>query len=231
MKHLLLSLLLCFSLTASEQILLVVADDLDQTTATLQRFELTAGHYERRGAPIEVNLGRNGLAWGLPKEQILHRDGPEKREGDGRAPAGIFGLGETFGYAQEIESSMPYRQMRPDLICVDDGRSEDYNLIIAIERDVEIRSFEWMRRDDPLYEVGITVRHNPQQVPGMGSCIFLHVEKAPGSPTAGCTSMPIEELRTIISWLRPQMKPLLVQIPKSSCSEIALLYKGVTCFE
>ncbi len=229
MKHLLLPLLLCFSLTASEQILLVVADDLDQTTATLQRFELTAGHYERKGVPIEVNLGRNGLAWGLAKERTLHRSGPEKREGDGRAPAGIFELGETFGYARQIESSMPYRQMRSDLICVDDGRSKDYNLIIPIERDVEIRSFEWMRRDDPLYEIGVIVGHNPQQIPGMGSCIFLHVERPPGSPTAGCTSMTIEELRTIISWLRPEKEPLLVQIPKSSCSEVALLYEGVAC--
>jgi L,D-peptidoglycan transpeptidase YkuD (ErfK/YbiS/YcfS/YnhG family) len=230
MKHLLLPLLLCFSLNASEQIVLVVADDLNQSTAILQRFERIAERYQRKGALIKVNLGRNGLGWGLGENGLNYRQNePEKYEGDGRSPAGIFRLQQIFGYAGHVQSTMPYRQMTENIICVDDPKSPYYNSIIPIDGSVNIRSFEWMRRDDPLYALGITVDHNRRQIPGRGSCIFLHVQKAPGSATSGCTSMTKEDLQTLIAWLNPKKKPLLVQIPREKCPRIAEIFRGVTC--
>jgi L,D-peptidoglycan transpeptidase YkuD (ErfK/YbiS/YcfS/YnhG family) len=46
-------------------------------------------------------------------------------------------------------------------------------------------------------------------VPGRGSGIFLHVT-ATGGPTLGCVSLARPQLVTVLRWLRPGAKPLIV---------------------
>lgn len=230
MKHLLLSLLLCFFLNANGQIVLVVADDMNKSTGKLQRFERTAEYYQKKGNPEKVNLGRNGLGWGPGEKIIRHSPSePKKYEGDGRSPAGVFQLQQIFGYVNHLPAAMPYRQMKREHICVDDPESAYYNMIVPVKKDLHIKSFEWMRRDDTLYALGVTVGYNLQRIPNRGSCIFLHNEKAPGSATSGCTSMSTKNLKTIIRWLNPGKQPLLVQIPREECSQVARIFPGVIC--
>lgn len=230
MKSLVLIFLTILPLLASGQLLVVIADDFDTPKASLQRYEYGAGHYVKVGNAIAVNIGRNGLGWGIGESETMHgADEPFKREGDGKAPAGIFSLGKVFGYAPNARTAMPYLHATRDLICIDDASSPFYNTIRPVNDSVVVKSFEWMRRDDELYALGVTVGHNPQGVSEKGSCIFLHVQKSGDSPTAGCTSMTIDELRTLAGWLDPDKKPLLVQIPKSRCMQISRRFNGVTC--
>ena len=42
-------------------------------------------------------------------------------------------------------------------------------------------------------------------VPGRGSGIFLHAMK--DGPTAGCVSLALPHLRTVLRWLRPDASP------------------------
>ncbi len=218
------------SLFAGNQIVFVVSDDFNATTAQLQRYELLDDHYTPVGKKVKVNLGRSGLGWGLGSEVLRHKENePVKQEGDGRAPAGIFALQQSFGYAPTIGSAMPYIQADEKLICVDDIDSDAYNTLISPDEHERPKSFEWMKRDDDLYEVGVTVAHNRAQEYRAGSCIFLHIQKADASPTAGCTSMTKEALLEIIAWLEPSKEPLLVQIPRGYCGEIEKRFSGVTC--
>jgi len=181
-------------------------------------------------SPINVNLGRNGLGWGLGKEKIVHEPGePVKKEGDGKAPAGIFTLGNAFGYSKALSTRLSYQSASKDLICVDDSRSRYYNQVVHVSPLVKIRSFEWMRRDDSLYKIGIIVNHNKAALAGCGSCIFLHVEKKRLSPTSGCTSMSYRDLKGLLEWLDPEKEPLLVQIPKQYCPTAEKLFPGI-CF-
>ena len=64
---------------------------------------------------------------------------------------------------------------------------------------------------DGLYRWGIVVGHNPANQPGAGSCIFIHLWRGPGQPTAGCTAMSEENLPRILAWLDPALDPRLVQ--------------------
>lgn len=227
-KSLLLLLLLVFSGSAHEQMLLVVADTMDAPTAQLQRYEYHANRWQKTGRPERVNLGRNGLGWGIGIQTLPHAPtDPEKYEGDGRAPAGIFALGPVFGSADTLPTAMPYLQTTGDLICIDDSRSEHYNRIVPIKPNLRFGSFEWMRREDGLYRLGVVVGHNPDALPGQGSCIFLHIERAAGSGTAGCTSMPSKALASIIRWLDPAKEPLLVQVPKKSMPWVSKRFNGV----
>ena len=53
-----------------------------------------------------------------------------------------------------------------------------------------------------------------QPQPSAGSCIFLHVAPPPGSPTAGCTALAEADLLTLLRWISPKGRPLLVQLPR-----------------
>lgn len=223
-------ILLFFTLCAHEQLLLVVVPDMNASHALMQRFELVNNRFEALQTPATVNIGRNGLGWGHSEYRFTHpQHGPQKHEGDGRAPAGVFPLISLFGYSENFPSAMPYHAMSASHICVDDDASPYYNRIVRAEQTGPLASFETMRRDDAQYELGITVAHNPQQLRGAGSCIFLHVQRETNAPTAGCTSMTLSRLSTIARWLDPEKAPLLVQIPRSACKSAESLFPGLSC--
>ncbi len=218
-----------WQLCASEQLVVVVANDMNSSEGLLQRYERIKGYYLPSGKHLPVNLGRNGLGWA--RESTLASQCPaiQKREGDGRAPAGIFPLTALFGYAQSLPVIMPYIPADATRICVDDAAHPDYNRIVILDPEHPPKSFEWMHRDDALYEFGVVVGYNREGTPNEGSCIFLHVEKNASAPTAGCTTMPRDILQKLMQWLDPSKEPLLIQIPKCACSEIASRYQGVVC--
>lgn len=121
---------------------------------------------------------------------------------------------------------MPHQTTTATLHCVDDGKSAHDNRIID-ERDVTRgadgglpwTSSERMLRKDALYTLGVVVDHNPARTPGFGSCIFLHVWRAPDKATVGCTTRPHEQLRDIVAWLSGAQHPLLVQLPRAVYDE------------
>ncbi|WP_345976623.1 L,D-transpeptidase family protein [Sulfurimonas sp. HSL3-7] len=215
---------------ASEQLLLIESNDFNTTHAVLTRYESRADSYVQVGEQIPVNLGRNGLAWGLGESGFKGKAGePLKQEGDGRSPAGIFTISRAFGYAAQFKTKMPYIQADAALICVDDSQSDDYNTILDRNESDSPKSFEWMKREDDLYKIGLVIEHNSVGKKGAGSCIFFHIQKSEDAPTAGCTAMREEDLNTIMTWLDPAKKPIVVQIPRSYCSQAESLYRGIHC--
>jgi zinc D-Ala-D-Ala dipeptidase len=171
------------------------------------------------GEPVRAAVGRSGLGWGTGLHADPRMDGPAKREGDGRAPAGVFRLSSAFGYAAAAEVPwirLPYVRADPSIECVDDLRSRFYNR--RVDRDTiaqpDWTSHEELRREDELYEWGVWVDHNSApSAPGGGSCIFLHVWGGPGVATSGCTAMAEGDLRALLAWLDPRARPVLVQLP------------------
>ncbi len=207
-------------LWANEQIVLVVSNDFSSKKAILSCFEDNKRVFDS----FEVNIGKNGLGFGLGKIELV-RSGTEpiKQEGDKKAPIGIFTLDSIFGYEKNLKFKMPYIHANENLICVDDSGSPFYNQIIEMPSE-KPNSFENMRRDDAQYELGVVVGHNKEQFKQRGSCIFLHVEKSENTPTAGCTAMSLENIRKITSWLDKSKNPILIQVTKSQLDEISKLY-------
>ncbi len=222
--------LTCDLASASDQLILIVGDDFNTTHAVLTRYEKQTNSYEQVGKQLPVNLGRNGLAWGLGKSGFNTKaDEPAKQEGDGRSPAGIFTISTAFGYAAQFKTKMPYIQADSELICVDDSRSDDYNRILDKNESDDPKSFEWMRREDDLYKIGLVIDHNREGKKGAGSCIFFHIRKSEDAPTAGCSAMKEEDLNTIMTWLDPAKEPKVVQIPRSYCPQAEALFPGIHC--
>jgi L,D-peptidoglycan transpeptidase YkuD (ErfK/YbiS/YcfS/YnhG family) len=212
----------------SLQVVVVVSNDWDSTTGTMECFSREAPDkaWKADSDKIPVNLGRSGLAWG----RGLHGDpplpGPIKHEGDGKAPAGVFELPMAFGYAPKKKATfvrLPYLALTKDIVGVDDVKSRRYNQIVLVDHLTakDWNSCETMLRKDGLYEWGVVVNHNTSPiVPGAGSCIFLHIWKSSGKPTAGCTAMDRAELIQLLGWLEPKAKPVLVQLPRSAYRQL-----------
>lgn len=206
-------------LFASQQIILVVSEDFQSKKAMLECYEDS----KIKCGSMEVNLGQNGLGWGIGEVPLMQRiSEPHKREGDKKAPAGVFKLTDIYGYNKKSNLQMPYLYASKELICVDDSDSMFYNQIIQAKGNE--KSFEMMKKEDHRYELGIVVAHNKMAKKEDGSCIFLHVKLSEDEYTSGCTAMNLDEITKIIQWLDKSKNPLLIQIPKSSSAEIKKLY-------
>jgi L,D-peptidoglycan transpeptidase YkuD (ErfK/YbiS/YcfS/YnhG family) len=213
---------------ATRQLLVVRTESWSSTVGNLQRYQSIGEKWRAIGNPVPVSVGKNGLGWGLG----IYRnpdDAPAKREGDGRAPAGIFRLGPAFGYTPRppVGCKLVYRPITERDYFVDAPTSEDYNRWVTIPaRKPNLPeklwpSFERMKRPDRLYELGIIVQQNDRPVvKGRGSAIFLHVWRNPSVPTVGCTAMARDDLVALLRWLDPKQEPLLVQAPASELKNI-----------
>lgn len=224
-------------LASAGQLLLMVAPNWQSSGAHLQRFERWRpdGDWQPVGPAIAVSLGKSGLAWGRGRHAPLA--GPQKREGDGCAPAGIFAITALFGYAAPDSplaraAKLPYQAATPDLKAIDDPASAHYNRIVdqsAVAR-ADWASCEDMLRSDERYAIGAVVAHNAEpSVPGAGSCIFLHVWAGEGVPTAGCTAMALADMREIAGWLDASAAPLLVQLPQAEYAARRAAWGLPTC--
>ncbi|WP_255323094.1 hypothetical protein [Lysobacter sp. K5869] len=205
------------------QLVLVTTADWNASQGRLQRYLFEGGGWLAVGAPVEVSIGRNGAAWGRGLRAAPGDGGPVKREGDGRAPAGLFAIGTAFGYGETAQTALPYAPMSASHYCIDVPDSPLYDQIVDARKvgaDAIEGSTEPMRRDlhangDPRYRLGFVIAHNPAHIPGAGSCIFAHLRRAPGEPTAGCTAMDDAAMAELLAWLRPQARPLFALLPRA----------------
>lgn len=206
-------------LARSRQVVVVVTRGWDDVPGLLRRFERrgTKGAWVQVGREVPVAVGRNGLGWGSGLVETGAAAGPQKKEGDGKAPAGVFALGTAFGFAERREAErlrVPYLMLTPTIECVDDTASRKYNRIVdrLAAGKVDWNSSERMRSVEG-YRWGLVVRHNDAPpVAGRGSCIFLHVWAGAGQGTAGCTALEEERLMELLRWLDPKKSPRLVQL-------------------
>ena len=220
----------------STQMIVVTTSDWNAVEGRLRRYERATVHEKWRplGEPISIVVGKNGLGWGIGviatgDSNVRAASDPVKREGDGKSPAGVFTLGTAFGYASQPLPGlkMPYLNLTPSIECVDDTGSKYYNRIV----DRSVVAADWNSsehmRNVGVYRWGIVIDHNgidhngivtedntnPPE-PGGGSCVFLHIWHSLDQGTVGCTAMSEIDLETLLTWLDPGRKPLLVQLPE-----------------
>ena len=201
--------------SVTSQLIKVTTKGWNTKDGKLQRYEKDKnGNWIKVGKSINIVLGRNGLGWGLGLHTIPESAKYIKKEGDGRSPAGLFSLGNGFGY-KKFKIDFPYEKYTRTDHCVDDSNSQFYNTIINSRKvKKDYKSFEYMKLRNNLYKYGITVEHNLQNIPNSGSCIFIHIKNRKGTGTAGCTAMSEGAIVKILKWLDPKKNPLLLQLPK-----------------
>ena len=212
----------------AQQMVLVLVADWDDTRGTLRTYARDGGAWHQNGDAAEVVVGRNGSAWGLGLNTRHPAKGPVKREGDGRSPAGVFAIGEAFGYADQAVSGLPYAQMQASSWCVDVSGSPLYNRIVDVREtgaDAIVGASEPMRLDltnhgDQRYRLGFVIEHNAQQQAQGGSCIFAHLWSTPDSTTSGCTAMADASMERLLSWLDATRRPVFVLLTEDDYARL-----------
>jgi D-alanyl-D-alanine dipeptidase len=215
-------------LAGSRQLIIVTTPEWSSVRGTLRRFERRGAKWMQVGEAFDIVVGRSGLGRGAGVVD-MEGEGPSKREGDGRAPAGVFRLTRAFGFASAGESTwlrVPYTPLTPGVECVDDTASAQYNRVVnrSDVKTIDWNSSERMREVEG-YRWGVIVAHNARAVPGGGSCIFLHIWAGPSKGTAGCTAMEQPNLEALLRWLDSRKRPLLVQLPRSEYTRLGPVWK------
>jgi L,D-peptidoglycan transpeptidase YkuD (ErfK/YbiS/YcfS/YnhG family) len=204
-----------------KQLVTVTTKSWGDVSAIVRLYERSASgesDWRRLGHPFPAAIGQRGLAWGIGLHGTGRTGEPAKREGDRKAPAGVFRFGAVFGTAAPKQVRflrLPYRQVTSTTEAIDDPRSKYYNQIV--ERS-KIAYPDWVSSESMLqvggrYRLGVVIEHNIQAVPGFGSCIFLHVWDPRYSGTSGCIATDFRHLVQVLRWLDPEKRPLIVQLP------------------
>jgi L,D-peptidoglycan transpeptidase YkuD (ErfK/YbiS/YcfS/YnhG family) len=207
---------------ASRQMVLVTTDGWTSNHGTMRTFTRGRRGWVAAGLSAPVTIGKTGAGWGLGLN-APQQGGPVKHEGDNRSPAGVFRIGETFGYAAHGNTAMPYRALSATDYCVDVSGVTHYNQIVdadVVGAAAVKGSTEPMRRDihlhgDQRYREGFVIQSNPDAVPQAGSCIFGHLWRSSTSPTAGCTAMTPATMQSLLTWLKPKDQPVFVLLPEA----------------
>lgn len=210
---------ICSEPSLPHQLIVVVTDSWNDSEARLYCFERRDGKWAKAKGRFMAVVGENGMGWGIGVAGG-QPEFPIKQEGDRKAPAGIFPLVKAMGYeASSLAGSFPYEQIEESTRCVDDPHSALYNKIVK-ESDYDVPGFElWksselMKRKDDLYKWLVVVGYNTKEPkPGTGSCIFMHIWRAAGKGTAGCTAMAEKDIVEILHWLKVEENPALAQLP------------------
>ena len=199
----------------SRQCLLVITDSWKSPAGKLTIFErdTATSSWRKSGRALNVRVGRAGLAWGRGLTTTGNLSGPVKKEGDDKAPAGIFRLRTVFG--RERDTKMPFIKINRNIVAVDDPGSRHYNQVLD---ESKVARRDWKHAEEMFriagYKRGVVVEHNVPAAAGAGSCIFLHIWEGPAISTSGCTALSEPDLAGIIRILDPSRVPVLVQLPK-----------------
>jgi L,D-peptidoglycan transpeptidase YkuD (ErfK/YbiS/YcfS/YnhG family) len=176
----------------SDQLITVTAASYGATQVELTAYRRVDGHWRRAFGPWTAWIGRNGMA-----------PPGAKREGDGRTPSGTFGFQFFFGVDANPGVHFPYRRVYAYDVWDDDPASPLYNEWVDERYGNPGADPEPM--DVSAYDYGAVIAYNTARTPGLGSAIFLHINI--GTPTAGCVTLPVEELLEILRWLNPAASP------------------------
>lgn len=217
--------------SSSRQLILGIADDWNSSKATLRLYEKSGAKWQPVGDPWPSRLGKNGLVWGRGLHPVP-AGATTKKEGDMRAPAGVFSVGGAWGYQASIPKhpKLFYRQVTPRDLWVEDPQSPHYNRNLILDRDPATawEKKQQMKQSDPAHALKLFIAHNapPKVIPNAGSSIFFHIWRAGGTkPTAGCTTMDEQKLRSLIARIDPTRHPVYVLLPSAEYEKYRAQWK------
>lgn len=127
---------------------------------------------------------------------------PDKREGDGASPIGLWPVRRVLyrpDKGSAPETGLPVIALRPGDGWSDDAGEPTYNTLVSLPCR---GSHERLWRADGVYDLIVVLGYNDDPpVAGRGSAIFLHVARPDYVPTEGCVALAEADLRAVLKRL------------------------------
>ncbi|NLG36460.1 MAG: L,D-transpeptidase family protein [Clostridiales bacterium] len=179
----------------------IILSLVEYDTGYLWVLEKGAEGWQITLGPFEANMGANGPG--------------KTKAGDKKTPLGVFTPDIAFGMGDAPDGvSFPWRAITPDSLWIGDSDSKYYNKWVehgSVPLDYDTAECERLLAIQPQYELALNYGYNPECTPNTGSALFLHVWKARGVSTAGCTAVSRDAMLAILRRLDPAMKPVFMQ--------------------
>ena len=183
-------------LADARKLVLVTADQMNSTTASVARFTRAtpAEPWRPDSGPVTALIGHNGVGWAHAFRAFAQPGEPIKVDGDKRVPAGFYKIGRPFGFAP---SQRPrYMRIEEGMTCVDDPGSPAYNSITSrAQVGFKVHGENMWRV--PEYRRGLLVNYPTDRAARAGSCIFIHVRLPGATGTSGCVSLPEPQVEAL----------------------------------
>jgi L,D-peptidoglycan transpeptidase YkuD (ErfK/YbiS/YcfS/YnhG family) len=209
----------------AEKLVLVLSASMSARAAKAEFFERGKdGRWTRAGKLRSATLGKNGLGWAWTHKRLATRGQPVKREGDGKTPAGFFGVGKPFGFASSKRSDY-VRLKQGENYCVDDPDSAQYNSIIPRAQAGNAKGGEDMGTIEQ-YREGLFVNYPTNRALKGGSCIFIHIWRGEGSATAGCVAMQEADIVELQQWSEGA-KTVIGILPETAWRKLHACFRGL----
>jgi L,D-peptidoglycan transpeptidase YkuD (ErfK/YbiS/YcfS/YnhG family) len=194
----------------ASQLITVEGSTYTTTYATVSAWSRVGACWSRILGPWTGRIGANGFS-------------DHKIEGDDATPAGAYGIGPVM-YGIVANPGVHYRYRR--LVCGDwwdeTPSSPQYNTFQHVPCGTAPTfggDSEALWEEKTAYPSFAVIDYNTSPVvAGNGSATFLRATV--GGPTAGCVSLPLAELDTILRWLKPANDPLVVMGPASEIEHL-----------
>ncbi|MEW1549093.1 L,D-transpeptidase family protein [Streptomyces tsukubensis] len=179
------------------QLITAVAPDTGSTTGRVVWWDRGADGRWTEAGSAPARFGANGLV-----------AGGERVQGTSTTPTGLYDLPYAFGISPAPEGAgFPYRQVTDRSYWCQDNDSAEYNRWVeGLPADCRSAEAERMADYGVQYAHGLVIGFNyDRPVRGRGAGIFLHVNGE--GPTAGCVSVPAEDMARILVWADPGRRP------------------------
>lgn len=205
-------------LQSARRLVLVTANNMDTSAATMQLFERASPTeaWHPLGPVEPALLGSGGMAWGIGFHQFGQTGEPLKVEGDKRTPTGVYRIGQSFGFTPSEQ--LGYIKITEDTVCVDDPTSPAYNTITS-RAAIGSRTHRENMHTNPRYRRGLLVNYPTDAAARAGSCIFIHVQRSPTSPTLGCVALPEARIVALQDFAEPGA--VLAVLPKAALGRLS----------
>ncbi len=200
-------------LASAHRLLLVVPNAMHGTTGSAQRFSRASPRAPWRpaGGAFTALLSYRGVAWAHAFRRYAAKGEPIKVDGDLCAPAGVFRVGRSFGFASSRRAG--YLRLTRGVTCVDDPRSPAYNTITTRARVGGRVHGENMWRVKQ-YAQGLVVDYPTDRRARAGSCIFIHLWLKGARGTHGCVALPPPQVAAMQNFA--QGGAVLAVLPKQA---------------
>jgi len=137
-------------------------------------------------------VGKNGL-------------NSNKKEGDYSTPKGLFNLRKLYFRKDRVgvpKCKIDKKVIKKNMAWCDMLNDKRYNEEIQTHNK---NLKEYLYRNDYKYDYLISISHNQDKVPDMGSAIFIHLTND-YKPTAGCIALKKKDFEILLKLIKKNNK-------------------------